>query len=233
MEINTINDVVRLFNELIDNTPIKEEDNFICPNCKKSKKYIVDNNIYYVCLECGDTIIRQDYFSYHNNGFDHGSGACIKKSVYKREGYLETLLNRIQNRNKKVNIDAETLAAIKKKTPKDMTELKKILKEMGLPKYYKHGADILRLCDRKTLLLQPLTINQVIHIKDRFNEIQEKFRVNDSKYNKRHNFLNYNFVICQLLKEIGRDDYCCMIPVSKNKALLEKYNDTWNLLLSA
>lgn len=214
-ELVEIIDNLRGSNQIIN----EQQDDDVCSECNGGGKKINDNNIY-VCTNCGDCVQRSFYVSTLD---ELGGGKMCKKSVYKRSNYFDNLLNRLQAKNF-IAIEPEILGKLKNEKVNNIKELKCELKKMNLPEYYKYASYILTLLNG-TSILRTLTANETITIKNRFNKLQEFYEKN--KPTDKINFLNYNFVLHQLIKEIGRDDLCCFISLPKNKNIMKKHNALW------
>lgn len=200
---------------------INISDKWKCHKCDRLR--VVCDNIYYVCPNCGECNVEQCY--------DTSSVSTCKmpkKTVYNRGSYFDTLLSRIQARNF-IHIEPELQEKIKKnmKGAKDMRTLKKVLKTMDMSNHYKYAPYILNSLYGKSLF-DPLTLNEENQLRMLFHDLQESFEKN--KPHGRENFLNYNYVLYQLLHQIGRDDLCCLIPLPQIKHLLKKHEALWNAI---
>ena len=229
--MDEINELADLADELFGNRPKEKKprkssifDNFICSNCGKIDPIMIDD-VYIVCPKCGETLIDEAYVpSYVQKNEFYNKRQC----AYKRIAYFDTLLTRLRGRHC-FKIDEETKEAIKEKMgkmKKTINNLKKVLKEMKMTKFYKCCyALLLMLFGNETRI--EISITECEIMKDLFRTIQMPYE--KYKTNTRCNFMSYAFILKKLFHHhhIGRDDLGCLIALPKNKFLIYKHELIW------
>lgn len=195
---------------------------FFCNNCQTVVDPVRVQEIYNVCPQCGECEINNVYVPTYapKNEFYRKHG-----QAYKRIAYFEALLTRVQAHHCFV-IDRETQDIIKAKMNGDRSvqNLKKILKEMQMTKFYKCCYALMRILWNQNQQT-PLSFKECDQLKGLFRQIQmpyEKYKIET-----RMNFMSYAFVIQKLFHLIGRDDLLGMLSLPKNIYLIYQHELIW------
>lgn len=89
----------------------------------------------------------------------------------------------------------------------------------------------LQIIQRITGIQPPQPGGQLLLMLDNlFVALQEPFRA--TRDPKRKNFLNYNYVFCRLLQQIGCDSFCIFFPLIKSKVKLAVLDSAWERMVT-
>lgn len=183
-----------------------------------------------VCLKCGESenIIVTDNKETYVDGNIPQENTCI---AYKKQTHLKEWLDQIQGKERteipnhildKIikQIKIEGIKNIKTLTNK---QLKEILKELKLAKYYEHIPYILITIGGQ----KPPDINpEVIETLEKmFNEILRIFKTIKSK--ERNNFISYSYVLHKCAELIGEDELLPYFPLLKSNDKLRVIDEYW------
>jgi len=194
---------------------LKLFDEFIEPNNNTQSKCCSDTNIkildgYECCVNCGFMNDNQHFV--YNTYNDHSTYKC--SMPYFRVVYFKQKLNMINNvvlfkYNPKILFFIEKN---KNKRIKNIYKLKKIMKKVGLNKYYKYIYSIY------------FAITDIQLIRIRMNEYDKyirQFKMIEKAFIEkkiRHNLYSYNVIIYFLLKINKNEGYKHLIlPLNKTK----------------
>lgn len=185
--------------------------------CNKCNAYKIFNSEYYVCPNCGECG-ETEFFNYSRD---------IKNyQPYRRINHLIKKLDEIKMR--KYEIDPTIKNELIKYKIKSPEQVKKILKKLKMKNQYKYCVHIfVTHCEYK---INSLTKNEESMIKDYFVKIVNIFKSNNNFGRK--NFLNYYFVLNEILKLINREDICIIIPKLLNKSKLKNHFKIWNKIIA-
>lgn len=199
------------FNDFINkiNKHIKCCDNYI--------ETIIDG--FKTCITCGLVDINSHVFQHNNNSH------IINKYPYKRYVYFKQKLNYI-NCITYYKLNPKLIYFIecnKNKNIRSISRLKKVMKKVGLNKYYKYIYSIYQSITGKQMINIPMNtydkyVNQFINLERIF-----------LKHKIRKNLYSYNVILFLLMKLNGCPDYKHLIlPLNKNK-LRKKLKDLFIL----
>lgn len=185
--------------EEFENIPMpKTTSRYVCEDCDVSKLEM-DGGL--VCPNCG-LCDEHEYVYFHD--YDNDCQHRQKKTIYKRRQYFEDKLSTFaclkQSRSPKYRSIVKMLKEYEFET---IQELKDILKENKLHKFYVHMFNIFH--DIKGVKLIDLEHKDIKKLSSKFVEIESQFRNDDDK--KRINCYNYNAMLYFLLKQEGYDCY--------------------------
>lgn len=186
--------------------------------CGNYKEVVIDG--FKTCVSCGLVDINSQVLSFNNNN----THTAINKYPYKRYVYFKQKLNYINcityyKHNPKLLYFIE---CNKNKNIRSISKLKKVMKKVGLNKYYKYIYSIYESITGKQIINIPMNtydkyINQFINLERIF-----------LKNKVRKNLYSYNVILFLLMKLNGCEDYKNIImPLNKNKLrkkLLELFN---------
>ena len=205
-------------------------DDFDClfDNIKINKNVCCDNynpnydDGYEVCLNCGRIDLDKQVFTIN----PYSDGHTYKKSMpYKRVIYFKQKLNMINNitmyrHNPRLTFFIENNM---RKNIKSVYKLKRVMKKVGLVKYYKYIYSIYHAITGKQLITIP---NQDYHkYITQFKNIEMIFKKN----NIRHNLYSYNVIIYFLMRVNNNPDYKHLIlPLNRNR-LKKKIREILNI----
>jgi len=210
---------------------IKKYDNDFnwCNKCNMEKE-VRKVEGYIVCTKCGvsETILISDNKETYIDGNIPQENTNI---AYKKQTHLKEWLDQIQGKErtdipndilKKIinQIKVEGIKDIKTLTNK---QLKNILKELKLAKYYEHIPYILITIGGK----KPPNIDQNVieKLEKMFNEILRVFKTIKKK--ERNNFISYSYVLHKCAELIGEDDLLQYFPLLKSDSKLMIIDKYW------
>jgi len=177
--------------------------------CSNSDIKIIDG--YTSCISCGKIDQSKQQYVY-NTYNDHSVYKC--SVPYFRVVYFRQKLNMINNVvtykfNPKIMYFIEKN---KNKNIKNIYKLKKIMKKVGLNKYYKYIYSIYHAITNKQLIY--IRINEYDKYISQFKKIEKIFIKKDI----RHNLFSYNVIIYFLLRINNNEGYKHLIlPLNKTK----------------
>lgn len=210
-----------------DDIPIQQ--GFVCSNCGPDVKPIIADDVYIVCPRCGEFEMRDVYtqgYALNPKNNAVGNFYLKRQCVYKRIVYFDILLNRLQGHGS-FKVDKDTRQQIKERMNGEgnMADLKKVLKEMKLTKFYKCNFALLEiLFNSIKAKISPYESNQ---LKQMFIDLQmpyEKYKTDD-----RYNFMCYTFVLKKLFHLLtpARDDLGSLLSLPKNIYLIYQHELIW------
>ena len=210
----------------------KKHDRYFCMDCKLRK--IVDyERSTLVCTKCGVF----EYYSVHVPSYNHPMKPSRRKCVYKRYDNFKTILDQFFYGGNKVVPD-DVMKAIRNEIcnrdnilynytiPLTIPILECILKRNKMMKY-KNSIYFIYF-KLKSQPLPYITITEKDMMLNMFNvvsNIYDKYKPKDRK-----SFLNYYFVLKQILIVLGKHDYVKYIPQLKTKSIQKELERIWELI---
>ncbi|KAJ4457068.1 putative NCLDV-specific basal transcription factor A2L [Paratrimastix pyriformis] len=197
--------------------------------CECGTEKIVSDG-YNVCPSCG--LAEPIEFESSVSSCD---GTMYKSRVmYKRMHHLDEILNSYQGKTERdvpddVIQEIQKEIEVRKMASSDITYkvMRKILKQLNLTVYNENIFYILsRVSSRK---LPEFTADQIQEIRQMFNKIQSRY--NQCKKQTRKNFLNYNFLIHNILKHLKLDEFLLYFPQMKSKEKNREQQELFNKLM--
>ena len=210
----------------------KKRDRYFCMDCK-SRKIVDYERSTLVCTKCGVF----EYYPVYVSSYNHSMKPSRRKCVYKRYDNFKTILDQFFYGGNKVvpydvmeairdEIHDETNILYNYTIPLTIPILECILKRNKMMKY-KNSIYFIYF----KLKSQPLPCNTM----KEYNSILNAFNVVSNIYDKykpknRKSFLNYYFVLKQILIVLGKHDYAKYIPQLKTKSRQKELERIWELI---
>jgi len=141
-------------------------------------------------------------------------------SPYQRKTHIKSTLTRFVA-NESFFLPESVLETVVKFSPTSLEQIRTILKEYRLTKYYKHIYSIASHCGLKTASLSQVDYEKIVFHFNRFNQ-------NYSKMNPHKNMIQYSFILKKLFSFIGKDDLIPQLKLTRNKQKLALYETVWN-----
>lgn len=217
--MSTIDPVHRM-----NNMPVKS-NNCEMPDCNGSKM-VITNDSSLVCDKCGHS--EKIFIAADKPKFKEFNQDCAY--AYKRINHLTEILSQLQAQES-TDIPSTVFTQINNELKKrkirkenlDIFWLRRILKRLGLRKYYEHVPHILQILNGK----EPPNFSRhdVMKIKQKFKEIQKPFSL--FRPPNRKNFLNYSYVIRKICELIGLRSHVNYFPLLKNINKLREHDSIW------
>jgi len=204
-----------------------KDDTKYCYKCDK-ERIIMSTGGAYVCPECGEVelaIIESDIPNYKDSNTEKTS------YPYKKLNHFIEWLNQFQAKESTdipkeaydVIIAEITHARIRNIKDISVTQMKEILKKLGLHKYYEHIPSIISKISGK----HPPSISREIEeqLKQMFKAIQEPF----IKYcpKERTNFLSYSYVLHKFFQILNMPEFIERLPLLKSRDKLRLQDKLW------
>lgn len=215
---------------VIDNShagPKKNHSTILCSSCKKGEKVLCTTDGCFVCKKCGyeeKILIGNDKLNYKEPSQESGAYA------YKRINHLTEILSQLQAKES-TDIPPKIFDIVNKEIKKrkidkndlDIFFLRKILKKLGLRKYYEHAPHMLQIINGK----EPPNFSRKDEqkMKQMFKDIQKPFEICCPK--SRKNFLNYSYVLHKFCELLELDQYLEYFPLLKNNVKLKQHDKIW------
>ena len=210
--------------------PKKHKRNF-CIDCNLEMLIDYERSIL-VCTKCGVF----EYYPVHVLSYNN-TMRYRRKCVYKRSDNFKTILNQFFYGGNKVvpddvmeairnEIHDETNILYNYTIPLTIPILECILKRNKMMKY-KNSIYFIYF-KLKSQPLPYITITEKYMMLNMFNvvsNIYDKYKPNDRK-----SFLNYSFVLKQILIVLGKYDYAKYIPQLKTKSIQNELERIWELI---
>ena len=210
----------------------KKRDRYFCMDCKLRK--IVDyEKSTLVCTKCGVF----EYYPVHVQSYNHMMRYSRSKCIYKRYDNFKVILNQFFYGVNKVVPD-DVMKAIRNKIcnrvnilynytiPLTIPILECILKKKKMMKY-KNSIYFIYF-KLSGVPLPYITITEKDMMLNTFNvvsKIYDKYKPKDRK-----SFLNYSFVLKQILIVLGKNDYAKYIPPLKTNSKQKELERIWELI---
>ena len=225
------NEIECELNEEVYEEP-KKHDRYFCMDCKLRKIVDYERSIL-VCTKCGVF----EYYPVYVSSYNHTMRYSRRKCVYKRYDNFKTILDQFLYGGNRVipddimetirnEIHDETNILYNYTIPLTIPILECILKRNKMMKY-KNSIYFIYF----KLKSQPfpyITITEKDMMLNVFNvvsNIYDKYKPKDRK-----SFLNYSFVLKQILIVLGKHDYAKYIPQLKTKSIQKELERIWELI---
>ena len=207
----------------------KKRDRYFCLGCKLRK--IVDyERSTLVCTECGVF----EYYPVHVSSYNHTMQPSRRKCIYKRYDNFKVILNQFLYGGKRVVPDYVMEMIIHDKTnilynytiPITIPILECILKRKGLT-IYKNGIYYIyfKLSGVPFPHIDTKEYNTMLKVFDVVSTIYDKYKPKGRK-----SFLNYSFVLKQILIMRDMDQYAKYIPQLKIHSKQKELERVWELI---
>jgi uncharacterized protein YlbG (UPF0298 family) len=191
---------------------------FLCSKCKFP--YILDEEIgKLACVKCG-VIPKNNLLVEEKDLQTHSSFLAGR---YLQRNHFKEILSQLQGKEFIKHFDVNLLEIIKTELQGEeptRTNIKSILKQIGMKKLYDHIAYIQRRLDYPVLFLDE-------NLEKDLTELFEKFCYfysNQNLHKKRKNLLNYNYLIIKFLRLLNRDDLTIHISNLRQKSKIQEYD---------
>ena len=210
----------------------KKRDRYFCMGCKLRKIVDYERSIL-VCAKCGVF----EYYPVHVQSYNHTMRYSRRKCIYKRYDNFKTILEQFFYGRKQLVPD-DVMKAIRNEIcnrdnilynytiPLTIPILECILKRNKMMKY-KNSIYFIYF----KLKCQPLpyiTITEkdmMLKVFDVVSTIYDKYKPKGRK-----SFLNYPFVLKQILIVLGKNDYAKYIPQLKTHSKQKELERVWELI---
>ena len=209
----------------------KKHDRYFCMDCKLRK--IVDyERSTLVCTKCGEF----EYYPVHVLSYNN-TMRYRRKCVYKRYDNFKTILDQFLYGGNKVvpddvmetirdEVHDETNILYNYTIPITIPILECILKRNKMMKY-KNSIYFIYF-KLKSQPLPYITITEKDMMLNVFNVVSNIY--DKYKPKGRKSFLNYSFVLKQILIVLGKNDYAKYIPQLKTKSIQKELERIWELI---
>ena len=213
------------------NEPKKHKRNF-CIDCNLEMLIDYERSIL-VCTKCGVF----EYYPVYVSSYNHPMKPSRRKCVYKRYDNFKTILNQFFYGGNRVVPDDIMKTIRNEICNRDnilynytilltIPILECILKRNKMMKY--KNSIYFIFFKLKGQPLPYITVTEKDMMLNMFNvisSIYDKYKPNDRK-----SFLNYSFVLKQILIVLGKDDYAKYIPQLKTKSKQKELERVWELI---
>ena len=211
---------------------IKKCDRYFCMDCKLRK--IVDyERSTLVCTKCGVF----EYYPVHVQSYNHTMRYSRRKCIYKRYDNFKFILNQFLYGGKRVvpddvmkkirdEIHDETNILYNYTIPITIPILECILKRNELTRYKDSIYFIyFKLSGVPFPHINTKEYNMMLKVFDVVSTIYDKYKPKGRK-----SFLNYSFVLKQILIVLGKNDYAKYIPQLKTHSKQKELERVWELI---
>ena len=209
----------------------KKHDRYFCLDCKLRKIVDYERSIL-VCIKCGEF----EYYPVHVPSYNH-TMRPRRKCVYKRYDNFKTILDRFFYGGNKVVPD-DVMEAIRDEIHDETNILYNYTIPITIP--------ILECILKRNKMMRYKNSIYFIYFKlsgvpfpcntmKEYKSILNAFNVVSDIYDKykpkgRKSFLNYSFVLKQILIVLGKNDYAKYIPQLKTKSIQKELERIWELI---
>ena len=210
----------------------KKRDRYFCMGCKLRKIVDYERSIL-VCTKCGVF----EYYPVYVSSYNHPMKPSRRKCVYKRYDNFKTILYQFFYGGNKVVPD-DVVEAIRDEMhdetnilynytiPLTIPILECILKRNKMMKYKNSIYFIyFKLKSQPLPYITTKEYNTILNTFNVISSIYDKYKPKDRK-----SFLNYSFVLKQILIVLGKDDYAKYIPQLKTKSIQKELERIWELI---
>ena len=210
----------------------KKRDCYFCMCCKLRK--IVDHErSTLVCTKCGVF----EYYPVHVSSYNHTMQPSRRKCIYKRYDNFKVILNQFLYGGKGVvpddimetirdEIHDETNILYNYTIPITIPILECILKRNELTMYKGSISYIyFKLCGLPIPHITTKEYNMMLKVFDVVSTIYDKYKPKGRK-----SFLNYSFVLKQILIMLGKVEYAKYIPQLKTHSKQKELERVWYLI---
>ena len=210
----------------------KKFDRYFCMGCKLRK--IVDyERSTLVCTKCGVF----EYYPVYVSSYNHTMKPSRRKCIYKRYDNFKVILNQLLYGGKRVVPD-DVMEMIRSEIhdgtnilynytiPVTIPILECILKRKGLT-IYKNSIYYIyfKQCGVPTPHITTKEYNMILKVFDVVSTIYDKYKPKGRK-----SFLNYSFVLKQILIMLGKVEYAKYIPKLKTHSKQKELERVWELI---
>ena len=211
--------------------PKKHKRNF-CIDCNLEMLIDYERSIL-VCTKCGVF----EYYFVHVTSYNHTMRYSRRKCIYKRYDNFKVILNQFFYGGNRVVPD-DVMKAIRNEIcnkdnilynytiPLTIPILECILKRNKMMKY--KSSIYFIYFKLKSQPLPYITITEKDMMLNMFNVVSNIY--DKCKPNDRKSFLNYSFVLKQILIVLGKNDYAKYIPQLKTKSKQKELERIWELI---
>ena len=209
----------------------KKHDRYLCMGCKLKKIVDYERSIL-VCTKSGEF----EYYPVHVPSYNH-TMRLRRKCVYKRYDNFKTILDQFLYGGNRVvpddimetirdEIHDETNILYNYTIPLTIQILECILKRNKMMKY--RNSVYFIYFKLKSQPLPYITITEKNMMLNMFNVVSTIY--DKYKPKGRKSFLNYSFVLKQILIVLGKNDYAKYIPQLKTKSIQKELERIWELI---
>ena len=210
----------------------KKCDRYFCIDCKSRKIVDYEKSIL-VCTKCGVF----EYYPVYVSSYNHPMKPSRRKCIYKRSDNFKVILDQFFYGGKQFvpddimktirdEIHDETNILYNYTIPITIPILECILKRNKMMKY------------KNSIYFIFFKLSEVqfpCNTMKEYNSILNAFNVVSTIYDKykpkgRKSFLNYSFVLKQILIVLGKNDYAKYIPQLKTKSKQKELERIWELI---
>ena len=210
----------------------KKHDRYFCMDCKLTKIVDYERSIL-TCTRCG----LCEYYPVYVTSYNHTMQPSRRKCIYKRSDNFKVILNQFLYGGKKLVPD-DVIETIRNEIhdgtnilynytiPIMIPILECILKRKELTMY--KGSLYYIYFELSGLPFPHITMkeyNLVLNVFNIVSSIYNKYKPNDRK-----SFLNYSFVLKQILIMRGMDQYAKYIPPLKTHSKQKDLERVWELI---
>ena len=211
---------------------IKKCDRYFCMDCKFRKIVDYEKSIL-VCTKCGVF----EYYPVYVSSYNHTMKPSRRKCIYKRYDNFKVILNQFLYGGKRVvpddvmemirsEIHDETNILYNYTIPLTIPILECILKRKGLSRYKDSIYFIyFKLSGVPTPHITTKEYNTMLKVFDVVSTIYYKYKPKGRK-----SFLNYSFVLKQILIMRGMGQYAKYIPQLKTHSKQKELERVWKLV---
>ena len=210
----------------------KKRDRYFCMGCKLRKTVDYERSIL-VCTGCG----QFEYYPFYVSSYNHTMQPSRRKCIYKRYDNFKVILNQFLYGGKRVVPD-DVMEMIRSEIhdgtnilypyeiPLTIPILECILKRNGLSTYKNSIYYIyFELSGLSTPHITTKEYNMMLKVFDVVSTIYDKYKPKDRK-----SFLNYSFVLKQILIMRGMGQYAKYIPKLKTHSKQKELERVWELI---
>ena len=210
----------------------KKHDRYFCTDCKSRKIVDYERSIL-VCTKCGVF----EYYPVHVQSYNHTMRYSRRKCIYKRHDNFKVILNQFLYGGKRAVPD-DVMVAIKDEIhdetnilynytiPLTIPILECILKRKKMIKYKDSIYYIyFKLSGLPTPHITTKEYNMILKVFDVVSTIYDKYKPKGRK-----SFLNYPFVLKQILIMRGMGQYAKYIPKLKTHSKQKELERVWELI---
>ena len=210
----------------------KKYDRYFCMDCKSRKTVDYERSIL-VCTKCGVF----EYYPVHMQSYNHTMRYSRRKCIYKRRDNFKVILNQFLYGGKRFipddvmemirsEIHDETNIFYNYTIPLTIPILECILKRNELTMYKDSIYFIyFKLSGVPTPHITTKEYNTILKVFDVVSTIYDKYKPKGRK-----SFLNYPFVLKQILIVLGKNDYAKYIPKLKTNSKQKELELVWELI---
>ena len=210
----------------------KKCDRYFCIDCKSRKIVDYERSIL-VCTKCGVF----ECYSVHVQSYNHTMRYSRRKCIYKRHDNFKVILNQFLYGGKRAVPD-DVMVAIKDEIHDETNILYNYTIPLTIPilecilkrkKMIKYKDSIYYIYFKPSGLPTPhittKEYNMILKVFDVVSSIYDKYRPSNRK-----SFLNYPFVLKQILIMLGKVEYAKYIPKLKTHSKQKELERLWCLI---